>query len=264
MLVLILAVASLPATVFAEANPNTGWLDRSRLAKGAVGILYEVKKGSLTKVRVKKAAEAYTYTLNPNGGTEAQWFPLQMGDGTYEIAVLEQVTGNKYRVAASGTVQVKVANAPDVYLNAVQNVDWMHADKAVAKAEALTRGSKTDKQKAAAIYQYVVSNIRYDNELAKKVKSEYVPDIDDTMLKGKGICYGYAALFAAMLRSQGIPAKLLMGTTTEVSEYHAWNEIYIDGKWIVVDTTVDAAVKQAGKKTVMEKKAANYEADRIY
>ena len=42
----------------------------------------------------------------------------------------------------------------------------------------------------------------------------------------KGICFDYAALMTAMLRSQGIPTKLEIGYSGEV--YHAWISTYID------------------------------------
>ena len=43
---------------------------------------------------------------------------------------------------------------------------------------------------------------------------------------GKGICFDYAALMAAMLRSQRIPTKLQVGYAGEA--YHAWISCYVD------------------------------------
>ena len=44
---------------------------------------------------------------------------------------------------------------------------------------------------------------------------------------GKGICFDYAAVMAAMLRSQNIPCKLVVGFAGKV--YHAWINVYIEG-----------------------------------
>ena len=73
-----------------------------------------------------------------------------------------------------------------------------------------------------------------------------------TLSTGKGICFDYAALMTAMLRSQGIPTKLEIGYSGEV--YHAWISTYIDeigwvdnviqfdGKsWSLIDPTLAAS-----------------------
>ena len=79
----------------------------------------------------------------------------------------------------------------------------------------------------------------------------YLPNIDDTMASGKGICFDYASLMAAMLRSQGIPTKLVVGYSG--AAYHAWISVYLketgwvdkiiqfDGEnWSLVDPTLAA------------------------
>jgi hypothetical protein len=78
-----------------------------------------------------------------------------------------------------------------------------------------------------------VENISYDTEKAKLIISgqlkSYVPDVDVVYDTEKGICFDYASLMAAMLRSQGIPTKLVMGYVAPNNTYHAWNEVYIAG-----------------------------------
>ena len=66
-----------------------------------------------------------------------------------------------------------------------------------------------------------------------------LPVVDETLESKKGICFDYAALLAAMLRSQQIPTRLGTGNTT--IEYHAWVEVYIEGKgWINPDILLHA------------------------
>ena len=67
------------------------------------------------------------------------------------------------------------------------------------------------------------------------MKSGYLPDIDDTLAKRKGICFDYSAVFACMLRVQNIPAKLIIGYADRY--YHAWNSVLIEGKWERYDLT---------------------------
>ena len=69
----------------------------------------------------------------------------------------------------------------------------------------------------------------------------YQPDPDETMKTGKGICFDYAALAAAMLRSQGIPTKLIFGYVSPDDLYHAWNMFYTDETgWVTAEFKVDS------------------------
>ena len=53
------------------------------------------------------------------------------------------------------------------------------------------------------LYQYIIDNIEYDSAKVYNLMYDYLPDIEKTYLEEKGICYDYASLFAAMLRSIG-------------------------------------------------------------
>lgn len=64
-----------------------------------------------------------------------------------------------------------------------------------------------------------------------KEASGYVPDPDATLSSQTGICFDYASLGAAMLRSQGIPTKIVTGYVSPSNIYHAWIMVYIDGTW---------------------------------
>ena len=79
----------------------------------------------------------------------------------------------------------------------------------------------------------------------------YVPDLDRLLSSKSGICFDYASLMTAMLRSLGIPAKLIFGYTGQ--NYHSWLNIYttetgwinamisFDGKtWKLMDPTFAA------------------------
>ena len=90
------------------------------------------------------------------------------------------------------------------------------------------------------IYQWVVDNITYDHDKAAQLASAtgYVPDPDATLAAGTGICFDYASLGAAMLRSLGIPCQVITGYVSPDDVYHAWNMVYIDGEWISVEISI--------------------------
>jgi hypothetical protein len=81
--------------------------------------------------------------------------------------------------------------------------------------------------------------VRYDDYKASTVKSGYLPDPDETMRTGKGICFDYASLAAAMLRSQGVPCKLIFGYVSPNDLYHAWNMFWTaETGWVTVSYQV--------------------------
>ena len=187
------------------------------------------------KVRVSCGGETYTYDLNQNG--EFEVFPLQMGSGTYKVTVYEQVKGTQYQSLSTISFKANIADEFSPYLYPNQYA-WYDADsQAVVQAEALCAGLTTDGQKVDAVHSFVISRFMYDYIKAMTVKSNttYLPDVDSTLSEKKGICFDFAALMCCMLRSQGIPTQMVIGYAD--SCYHAWNRVYVDGQWRLVDTT---------------------------
>jgi len=92
----------------------------------------------------------------------------------------------------------------------------------------------TELEKVEAIYKFVIESLEYDTKKATEVQPGYLPSVDTVVDSKKGICFDYAAVLAAMLRSQGIPAKLVMGYVKHPDSpdpvYHAWNEFYLKDK----------------------------------
>ncbi|MFF2890541.1 transglutaminase family protein [Paenibacillus sp. NPDC057967] len=155
-------------------------------------------------------------------------------------------------------LHLKLKDENIIYLNSIQNIRWTSSDKPIEKAKELAKGKKSDEEKVKAVYDFITANIVYDQALAKNVPSDYLPSIERTFDSKKDICYGYSSLFAAMLRSMDIPTKLVMGQTEYLDVYHAWNEVYLNGKWVTIDTTLDAGTVQSKKKAAMIKDSKMY------
>lgn len=66
-----------------------------------------------------------------------------------------------------------------------------------------------------------------------------IPDAVTTLESRKGDCNEHAALFAALARTAGIPARVVAGVVFQAGAfyYHAWNEVCLDGKWLSLDPT---------------------------
>ena len=105
-------------------------------------------------------------------------------------------------------------------------------------ALSLLADDATDQEGIETIYNYVTQHITYDEEKASTVESGYLPDVDETLASGTGICFDYAALMTAMLRSRDIPCKLQIGYAGDIK--HAWIDVYIRGKgWVDHAITYD-------------------------
>ena len=129
--------------------------------------------------------------------------------------------------------------------------------------------------KVAAIYDFVVKNLTYDKQLAATVQSGYLPVLDSVLAKKTGICFDYAALMTGMLRSQGVPCKLVVGYAG--TAYHAWisvysektgwveGVVYFDGvSWQRMDPTFASSGKQSASIMQYIGDGKNYTAKYLY
>jgi transglutaminase-like putative cysteine protease len=71
---------------------------------------------------------------------------------------------------------------------------------------------------------------------------------------------------ASMLRSLGIPTKLTTGYTPNAKTYHAWNEVYIQSlnRWLIIDSTYDAEMRNRGLKVNMFKDQKDYRTEKEF
>lgn len=251
-------------TAYAQSTETAGEFDDSKVTSGTIGARYSPDTEKRIKARIQNNTDKYDYDLF--GRAIFEYFPLQLGNGEYKISIFENISGTRYRQVKQKAVNAELKNDLSVYLASVQTINWDTDMAVIKKAAELTKGLTTDQQKIEAIYKYIIDTLSYDYDKIKKIDTTYVPAIDEIIKDGKGICYDYSAVFAAMLRSQNIPAKLLKGYSDYVKEYHAWNEVYLADKkqWMVVDTTYDSVMKHNKKSYKMEKDGSKYKANRVY
>lgn len=204
-------------------------IDYSNIADGYVMVKYTASTSQKLKVIVKGPTTTYTYNLAADKAWDT--YPLSDGNGSYTVGVYENVSGTKYAGVLSQTFSASLKDEFAPFVRPNQYVDYENAPNTVAKAAELVKGKSTDLDKVQAVYDYVVKNITYDKQLASTVKSGYLPVLDTVLAKKTGICFDYAALMAGMLRSQGIPCKLVVGYAGQA--YHAWISVYTkENGWV--------------------------------
>ena len=114
------------------------------------------------------------------------------------------------------TLEISLENEFLPFLYPNQYVNFSPESNASKLALSLLADDATDQEGIETIYNYVTQHITYDEGKASTVESGYLPDVDETLASGTGICFDYAALMTAMLRSRDIPCKLQIGFAGDI------------------------------------------------
>ncbi|MBQ2509910.1 MAG: transglutaminase domain-containing protein [Erysipelotrichaceae bacterium] len=182
--------------------------------------------------------DVYYYDMK-NDGTPSI-FPLQSGDGRYVFRVCENIVESSYAYIAEASADVVMIDEFQPYLRRNDYVPYDRDSECVKLASRFAEESYSVFDVIDQVFRYVCKNVTYDKAKAESVQSGYLPDPDETLATGKGICFDYASLTASMLRSQGIPTKLIFGYVSPNDVYHAWNMIYTEeAGWIVAEFKVN-------------------------
>lgn len=242
-----------------EAFSDHQYIDLSEVENGVVIVQYPITNVR-HKAMLEKDGKTYYYDLTE----KTVRLPLQMGSGTYHFAVLINRSGSTYAYQYRTSFEVESIDESKVYLNDMIHVQYNYEDEAIQYLDDLLVEQMTVEEKVEVIHHDLVEKLRYDYDKFSTIKGAYLPDIDDTFESQSGICYDFASLFAAMLRSEGIPTKLIMGYRADTPVYHAWNEVLLNGEWVIVDLTLDIEYHQLGFGYEMLKDDMFYTKDATY
>ncbi|WP_180326485.1 transglutaminase-like domain-containing protein [Raoultibacter phocaeensis] len=219
-------------------SENGGMIDVSSAEQGYVAASAE--NGSRLKFQVTKEDTTYNYDL-PNDGTPLIC-PLNMGNGPYTFSIMQNTSGSNYIEIASAAADVTLGTEFEPFVRPNVFCEYDATSPCVAKARELAADAANQGDVLKAVYGWITENIRYDTAKAQALADAtgYVPDPDETLAEGTGVCFDYASLGAAMLRSLGIPCKIITGYVSPDGIYHAWNLVYLDGSWMSVEVNVES------------------------
>ncbi|NXP24619.1 KY peptidase, partial [Scytalopus superciliaris] len=112
--------------------------------------------------------------------------------------------------------------------------------------KALLKQTRTELEKVRAIWMWICHHIEYDI-VGYHDKSQRFTKAEEVLQRGKSVCDGYAELFVQMCSIAGIPCKKLVGhakgygykigQTFRGESDHAWNAVYLGGRWHLLDST---------------------------
>ncbi|MDE6455846.1 MAG: S-layer homology domain-containing protein, partial [Dysosmobacter sp.] len=102
----------------------------------------------------------------------------------------------------------------------------------------------TPRETVRAIHDYLVNTLTYNpfnavSEAAyEKASEQYGLEYNRILACKYGVCQDYTELFQEMCLRAGIPCEFVSGFAGGDGP-HAWNRVYVDGKWLHVDCTWD-------------------------
>ena len=173
--------------------------------------------------------EIYKETGDPKGGHTM----IAMGGGStqiYDISYSESEKAYVGEVSGSGGYGEK----RNRYQEATKKLDEV--------IRSLNLDGKSDYDKFKAVTNWIVSNVRYDDDNETK----YQHDLTGAVLDGLAVCDGYAGTFYYMANAVGLKALFEDGIDNDNRIRHAWNLVQIDGIYYYADPT-NAYFKEDGE-----------------
>jgi len=222
---------------------NEAEIDYSNISDGYIMIRY--LKPTELELRILVTTpnnKVYTYRIEPD--SEFHIFSLTEGDGKYEIGIFKQINkfeSTKYTPVLRQTIQVRLNHEHAPFLIPSNYISFSNNSLFL---EMTSRLKGIDDERAAIheINKFVVGSIKYDKIQARDTDCWYIPDLDRAYTELTGICSDYAVLMTAMVRSIGIPARMVTGYTKD--GFHAWIEVHIESTgWERRDPTIEATGK---------------------
>ena len=181
---------------------------------------------------------------------------LEVDDDGYHFAV-SPAYGQNLRMYLGNQIDEQ-----DKTMGLNTRLDGQTMNQVQELSSAITKKSKNDYEKIKAIHDWVAENIYYDRDYFNgKTKSTniYTPAVLENRY---AVCSGYANLTKDLITAAGIPCKQVYGFALGVSTKggwenvdlnniapnHVWNEAYVDGRWVLIDTTWDSSNRYEGGK----------------
>lgn len=153
-------------------------------------------------------------------------------------------------------------------------------------ADSIISAEDSDYTKLRKLYAYVADKLYYDNYKTKAPYDDpyynlrHINKLGETKgynwSSGKvaAQCDGYAGLYIALVRSQGIPARMVSGNLLSSSgesweneakksggvkrTTHCWVQAYVDGRWIEIDPCRATLNKRNSDGTWTKERQINY------
>ncbi len=122
--------------------------------------------------------------------------------------------------------------------------DWRHYQPMIDKVNEITKGLDNDFDKANAIATWVMHSKQYgDGEEGTSIANRW-GSVIDIFNAEEGVCLDSSFLTTAMMRLAGIPARSVLLA-------HAFNDVYVNGKWMTIEATFGSGEPYFGSQPLI-------------
>lgn len=195
-------------------------------------------------LRVSKDSQSMSFFIPVKNHKFDQKIYLPFGLGRHQIYLEAAEEGGLFKSSASDKLFEPLVNTDELNLlelsvinTSTSEIRYLIPSSRVPSndsqfsdlAKLLSYKDDNSYKKAKSVYQWIEKNIELDAELKKNKLRSPKQVFDDSMANEEELAYFYATL----MRSIGIPCRIVTGDYA--GESHFWNELQINGKWIVAD-----------------------------
>lgn len=227
------------------------------------------------ELEIKYKPEPYSVTQDEFGNEIAQY---QFNNLSAYQSINLEIT-RKFKSTDIVFDNIDSSNTRDIkgVSQYLQSSEKIEADniKIINKAGLLTKNFPNDLDKAKAVFEFVNTYMNYDESDQYANKGAL-----SALNMGKGVCEDYAALFTALCRAVGVPARVIQGYKFDSginknkglidasSNGHAWAEFFLTGYgWIPVETAqeyLENGIRVVNWNGFAKLKSSQYIATGIY
>lgn len=219
---------------------TTSWLDASGVVYKEVSPTgfssYRTTKDDALKPSADAAIDLIEATSVPAEGALAE--PRKAMKLTVELGGVDlagfDLDGDGQKLTGTTLVVDRAAGAttsgePQLFLRSEPLMQVDNPDLRAATAEA-TGGIKDPAEASRRVLKWVYRNLT-------KTSTVSLPSALEVLRTRQGDCNEHAILYTAMSRAAGVPTRIASGLVAlgDRFYYHAWSEVYLDGRWLAVD-----------------------------
>jgi len=219
---IVYTLESLPETKAAPAAGSPDILQTTKLFNRGITIKYPRKATSVT-------------------------FQIENADfaSIPETCFQKKISGNTLFVSSDAAKCTALPAAEDTQSNIIEDSS---NPEIVRAAQKIVTGAPNQLEMVKRIAKFVYKHVSNKNYNHGNMSASEV------LRTKSGDCTEHSALFAALSRAAGIPAKMVYGVVLNSNGeffFHNWNEVFADGKWISIDSTFNLIPADSSRITLI-------------
>lgn len=211
-------------------DPGKVVFDDSQLGKGFLGV--SVIDDTDVVVRITQDGYKRVWPIKNDGS--ANVLPFSASKNPYDVLVAED-NGETGIFLGEYTVQSS-SDSDEVFLAPSMLVPYDEFEEVLMISRYLASISSNEEELLRNTVKYIESTYAQRKWYGNDDRLSGADHLNHILDEKSGACLDFATLFAALMRANGVPCKVVLGDVVgESRQAHAWNEVKINGEWRRVD-----------------------------